>query len=1017
LEPILLRLSFDFHFGIYFIVFNFSKRKKHSNGADHYSTMSKHSGISLSTKPHAFAGAVLTPKLARELTPWRVLSVTAAVAEASISNNATPSSSHGNAFFGSSSGGLSHSGSFGGNGGNQSPVTNTFEQKRDRKGYISNHNQAFRRRGSGSGFIEHSSSMGSMSMDEYNYSTGQRGGEPTVQYTVWITEAWNILKWAQPNAALFWEMATMFHTLYVADRDRRHYENNINEDSGNNLNNSGSKGGQDYIPPLLSCGSTSSVGTSNTNPGTVSPNASVASFSNNTTNLSINLTNSNMSASMKRKNSGVVAKELPVWLIGTFLLLHCEDQAFARNVSGEDERRFDAVSRKGASGEILQPLHSSNSIDFPTLLQHPSLSPRTRIHAGHDTDSAHSAFLLAHLRKFLLFLALPHNVDALYAIKELVEAGDDRSSHASRNYNHSNPNPHHHSSHSNIHNQNLSYNPHSTYYPNTQQINSTHNREHGTIGFNVNFTPEDLERLSFILQAPNGGLIDDPPLNMTDFFYDPQSNKPGESMNKNWNTLPNVERKLREYLGKELTFLMNMSQNDLNTDVDNEAVNVSSEDGVTSSLSKMSIRDDGKESHPMDEDEEDATKMNNRKSAQKQTEGYQKELSYKNLSQKSILLKPRAYPDLDISNTSGVGQSPIAANASGSYHGCPSPSSLPTAISNPGRLHDLTISDCNDVHMYLLQPFENVTISACTGCHIVIGAVAGLLHVVDCERTTITSASRRVLVSNSFEVLNCIFTPSPPLLVGDNRSCQFAPYNTYYEGLKEDLLATGLAACVVNSKQLLSENSASSQHSQIQQVQQYQSSPIQVQCSSNKWKIPLEMAKLNTQSVDPSSGTSDKTTTSPKQQHSGDEAMPTPILQPASEFHIVFVPLESESSRQRRQLQEIQQPQFLQEESKTSTMNDDGDAGDADKESQYCRNLAEILQLSPFHLPYEYEKRVIIKAERIKSLQQAIRTDLSPEQQNLVQEELNLGFRDWLVTSGNLRQVLDLVHMENNGVL
>ena len=37
---------------------------------------------------------------------------------------------------------------------------------------------------------------------------------------------------------------------------------------------------------------------------------------------------------------------------------------------------------------------------------------------------------------------------------------------------------------------------------------------------------------------------------------------------------------------------------------------------------------------------------------------------------------------------------------------------------------------------------------------------------------------------------------------------------------------------------------------------------------------------------------------------------------------------------------------------------------------------------------------------------------LTPEQQIRLEEELNSGFRDWLVTSGNLRQVLDLVHLE-----
>ena len=80
--------------------------------------------------------------------------------------------------------------------------------------------------------------------------------------------------------------------------------------------------------------------------------------------------------------------------------------------------------------------------------------------------------------------------------------------------------------------------------------------------------------------------------------------------------------------------------------------------------------------------------------------------------------------------------------------------------------------------------------------------------------------------------------------------------------------------------------------------------------------------------------------------------------------------------------------------------------------SMYCHNLADVLQLSPFRLPKEYESRAMVKAERMKSLHTTIQTDLTSEQQIKLEEELNSGFRDWLVTSGNLRQVLDLVHLE-----
>jgi TBCC domain-containing protein 1 len=123
--------------------------------------------------------------------------------------------------------------------------------------------------------------------------------------------------------------------------------------------------------------------------------------------------------------------------------------------------------------------------------------------------------------------------------------------------------------------------------------------------------------------------------------------------------------------------------------------------------------------------------------------------------------------------------------------------------------------------------------------------------------------------------------------------------------------------------------------------------------------------------------------------------MHSPVLLPANEFQILFVPLESEASRQRR---------LEQEENEASN--------DAESESPYCQTLAEVLQLSPFRLPVEYERRVLSKAERINNIQRAVKQNLSEEQQERFEEELNRGFRDWLVTSGNLRQVLDLVHLE-----
>jgi TBCC domain-containing protein 1 len=205
--------------------------------------------LRLTAKPHAFAGAVLSPKHARELTPAHCLQIASALADQSHHKNAVP-------------------------------------------------------------------------------------------YTLWITEAWRVLGWAEPSAALFWEMATMYHTLLLAGRSAY-------ETASLNL-----------IPPILSCGSTSSIGSGATN-------SAHTERSNPASVLGID---------KKKFSSAVSAKELPVWLVGTFLLLHCEEFAYQRNLSGEDERRFyggNVTSSAAASGG-----GAAAAMDFTSLFKHPLLSPR-----------------------------------------------------------------------------------------------------------------------------------------------------------------------------------------------------------------------------------------------------------------------------------------------------------------------------------------------------------------------------------------------------------------------------------------------------------------------------------------------------------------------------------------------------------------------------------------------------------------------------------------------------------------
>jgi len=476
---------------------------------------------------------------------------------------------------------------------------------------------------------------------------------------------------------------------------------------------------------------------------------------------------------------------------------------------------------------------------------------------------------------------------------------------------------------------------------------------------------EDLERLHLIFQPPLGGGLDDPPLKIGDFLWGSlyQSAPPPTA------TIPigDVERELRRHL--ELELLMAGVDQD-----DKEEVSTDEEESATSALAKLNL------SSPESTAGGDGTSGGRAKQPKK---NYKKELSYTHLRGTTILLKPN--PTETSSGASATSEPNFVGN-----------------LASAGRLHDLVISNCSDAHFYLLQPFEHATIAACTGCTIVVGAGAGLLHVVDCEKTTITSAARRILVSNCLDVKLCVFTPSPPLLVGDNRSCQFAPYNTYYEGLREDLLATGLAAAVVPESQSPYHGSRNTENDAAWPP---------VQCASNKWKYPVELSKLEVPQVSSSGGGSppqspgsaspgadDKAMS--KTGSGNDSALAAPILVPASEFNILFVPLESDSSRQRK----LESDENAAQEGPAAHIG-----------SQYCRLLAEVIQLSPFHLPTEYERHALMKADRMRDIQQSVQKNLNPDQQKRFEEELNRGFRDWLVTSGNLRQVLDLVHLERGG--
>ncbi len=662
-------------------------------------------------------------------------------------------------------------------------------------------------------------------------------------YTVWITEAWNILQWSEPSAALFWEMANMYHTLYVASlsfggggsgAEARARVLGIAPRGGGGSGSGGGGGGGSvgggstggggggvgmfppkvnrlstpksggvndfaHIPPILSCGSQSSMGSEKTT-GTASGNPTGASSSSSSQQHHQQQQHHHRGGSMKP--AGNSAKELPVWLIAMFLLLHCEDETFMRCTSGEDERRFSnserdsLVSRFEGRGAAAA---AANALDFQSMLLHRSLSPRTRLHAGtHQNNGNCALFLLRHLRKFLLLCACPRNMDACKAVATIAlqQSGTTKPSM-----------------------------PVNIADVDIRRIEQDHIKEHGNIGLHIKLTLEELDRLNLILQAPNGGPVEEPPIAIGEHILKSvameEMESRGSTSTYKWTMMQNglitvadAERILRRYLVAELS----LAKQELNGG--------DSTDDVTSKLAKLSMSPPLTPPRARGISLAESTDADNAKDS-----SYFKELSYQNLSSTTVLLEPGKEVGGNYTNdTNSVisfssQQNPYADQGNES-----------------GRLHDLRVADCSDTHFYLLQPFEHATIAACTDCTIVIGAVAGVLQVVDCERTTITSAARRVIVSNSCDVVNYIFTPSPPLLVGDNRGCQFAPYNTYYDGLREDLLATGLAAALRSTNSGSGSVAGDTPLSPGRGAETGRHSPSAqpaLQCASNKWKVPV----------------------------------------------------------------------------------------------------------------------------------------------------------------------------------
>ena len=253
-----------------------------------------------------------------------------------------------------------------------------------------------------------------------------------------------------------------------------------------------------------------------------------------------------------------------------------------------------------------------------------------------------------------------------------------------------------------------------------------------------------------------------------------------------------------------------------------------------------------------------------------------------------------------------------------------------------GGLRDLQVRYCQQATLYLIEPYGNATIFGCTDCTVVVGPVRGLLRVVGCERVQVVSACRRLIVSSCVDSVFPVFSASHPILSGDNRACQFAPYNTAYEALAGHLARAGLAPTV------------------------------------NYWFAPLDLNTVVLPAFSPASSPP-----KPPELEAETDSF-SPLALPPDKFLTLTVPTRSSSA-----------------------------------------SLARPPPQNPFPLPLEYAAALRARLDAVQSLQrevlaqgkgQSISAD--PAARVLVEDAVRAHFADWLVTSGNLRQVVDLLHLD-----
>lgn len=104
----------------------------------------------------------------------------------------------------------------------------------------------------------------------------------------------------------------------------------------------------------------------------------------------------------------------------------------------------------------------------------------------------------------------------------------------------------------------------------------------------------------------------------------------------------------------------------------------------------------------------------------------------------------------------------------------------------------LNVTGCTDCCIYVMGSIRFCLVAGCHDCTIVLGGVSTLCTIQNCEKISVHVAAHCFKMENSIDSSAYLYCHVAPILTGDTRGIELAPYNVLYSQLEYVLEAASM---------------------------------------------------------------------------------------------------------------------------------------------------------------------------------------------------------------------------------